>query len=346
MVRIVRILAGLGGVALLGAATVIGLGLYDTSAKKDHLPGVATLLHTVYLQSIRARAPDESEVPADLGDADRVELGAWHFQTACAFCHAAPGQPQSVTVASMNPGPPTVQATVEPWEARHLFWIVREGVKMTGMPHWPADQRDDEVWSMVAYLEAVRQMRAEVKPIIPGKKSGPATCTACHGEDGRSENSFIPRLDILTGGQISDALRQYRSGRRASGFMREVASRLTDAEIDDIAKEFGNDAPAIAIVPSGEAGEGQRLATQGTDDVPACTACHGPGREADAPIAPVIAGQSRIYIATQLKLWREGTRGGGARRELMEKAARYLSDDDIAALADWFASLESGRSPD
>ena len=82
-----------------------------------------------------------------------------------------------------------------------------------------------------------------------------------------------------------------------------------------------------------------QMARQGSRDVPACTACHGPGRRADAPIAPLLAGQGREYLTTQLELWRDGYRGGGERARLMRKAARDLSDADIAALADYFASL-------
>ena len=55
---------------------------------------------------------------------------------------------------------------------------------------------------------------------------------------------------------------------------------------------------------------------------------------------PVLAGQSRAYLESQLKLWRDGHRGGGVRAKLMTKAAQDLSDDEITALAEWFAGLD------
>jgi cytochrome c553 len=66
-----------------------------------------------------------------------------------------------------------------------------------------------------------------------------------------------------------------------------------------------------------------------------CAACHGPLGLASAPDAPHLAGQSEIYLSAQLRAYRSGTR----RHEQMNVMARTLSDDDIAALAAWYAAL-------
>lgn len=151
----------------------------------------------------------------------------------------------------------------------------------------------------------------------------------------------MPRLDILTADQITQALIQYRDGTRPSGIMQEAAARLTNGQIDRIAGRYGAaqpvSDPAAATAQTDHAGA--QLAMRGTDAVPACTQCHGPGRAADAPIAPSLAGQSRAYLQSQLKLWRDGHRGGGVRANLMTKAAQDLSDAEITALAEWFAGL-------
>ena len=116
---------------------------------------------------------------------------------------------------------------------------------------------------------------------------------------------------------------------------------LSDNEIATLAQTFGSSkGPRRQSEPAPEATTpGALLAQRGTGDVPACTVCHGPGRQADAPIAPLLTGQSRNYLAGQLRLWRDGHRGGGERAHLMRKAAQDLSDADIAALADYFAGL-------
>src|SRR5690625_2949866 len=67
---------------------------------------------------------------------------------------------QTWTMRSMEPAPPHITKAVEGWEPRHLFWISLNGVKMTGMPHWPAKQRQDEVWMMTAFLARIGEVNA------------------------------------------------------------------------------------------------------------------------------------------------------------------------------------------
>ncbi|ASM70845.1 MULTISPECIES: c-type cytochrome [Roseobacteraceae] len=343
MTRVFQTLAALAVCGFLAAAAIVGLGLYNVSARQGHLPGVGWLLHTTFKQSVRLRAPAAEKVPDDITSPDRIQLGALHFQTACAFCHAVPGQSRSATARSMNPPPPHVSDAVSQWKTQHMFWIVEQGVKMSGMPHWPADGRGDEIWSVVAYLNAVPSMTAQDQTALTGGTSGAAGCTACHGRNGQSNNSFVPRLDILTPDQITQALIQYRDGTRPSGIMQEAATGLSDAQIAGIASKFGTtQAGVLQGHPAPETdATGVLLATRGTAEVPACSVCHGPGRKADAPIAPVLSGQSQAYLKTQLTLWRDGRRDGGPRARLMTKAAQDLSDEQIAELAAWYAGLRS-----
>jgi len=117
--------------------------------------------------------------------------------------------------------------------------------------------------------------------------------------------------------------------------MTAQAASLTDEQIQDIAA-YVTEAPESAddphVVPTGDPKKGEQLAQ-------ACTACHGPGRSADAPIAPTLAGQGRAYLENQLTVWRDEPRGGGPRTELMRKAAQGLTDAQIKTLAAWYAGL-------
>jgi cytochrome c553 len=75
----------------------------------------------------------------------------------------------------------------------------------------------------------------------------------------------------------------------------------------------------------------------------ACAVCHGPIGLASAPDAPHLAGQNAIYLSTQLKAYRGGTR----RHEVMAVMAKPLSDTDIANLAAWYASIRlEAHAPD
>lgn len=77
-------------------------------------------------------------------------------------------------------------------------------------------------------------------------------------------------------------------------------------------------------------------AAAGREKARQCRTCHGLDGIARIPIAPHIAGESRIYLETQLKAFRSGKR----QHEIMSVIAKDLSDTDIADLAAWYASIE------
>ena len=68
----------------------------------------------------------------------------------------------------------------------------------------------------------------------------------------------------------------------------------------------------------------------------ACQTCHGLNGIAKIPIAPHIAGESQLYLATQLKAFRSGKR----QHEIMSVIAEQLSDEDISDLSAWYSSIE------
>ncbi len=92
-------------------------------------------------------------------------------------------------------------------------------------------------------------------------------------------------------------------------------------------------ATLLALQPSGA---GAADAAAGREKAKACRTCHGIDGVARIPIAPHIAGESQVYLATQLKAFRSGKRT----HEIMSVIAEGLSDEDIADLAAWYSSIE------
>ena len=336
----------LATLALLGAAaggSVVFLGLYNTSARDGHWPGVGWVLHTTFRNGVELRAPAPEEVP-ELTDA-MAALGARHYESACRVCHAAPGEETTATMRAMTPRPPPIAEAVGDWQPNELGYIVREGVKMSGMPGWPS-ARDDEIWPVVAFLTRVQGMSAaDYTPLVSvAPAEGPvglAYCAGCHGEDGRSGNPHIPRLDIQSEAYLAMSLKAYREGDRESGIMAQAASVVSEQALVDLAQYFAAVEPDGGPSPQPRAEEGRALAfaTTGNRDVPACQSCHGPQAEQVRPEYPSLSGQYPDYLIQQLKLWRDGPRGGGPRAEMMAKAAAALDDGEIAALAAYYASL-------
>ena len=74
-----------------------------------------------------------------------------------------------------------------------------------------------------------------------------------------------------------------------------------------------------------------------------CQTCHGIDGIARIPVAPHLAGESQIYLETQLKAFRSGKR----ENEMMSVVAKNLTDDEITNLAEWYNSIEiTAKMPD
>lgn len=81
-----------------------------------------------------------------------------HFAAHCAICHSAPGVPKGEISDGLNPQPSDLAHSSEHYSASELFWIVKHGIRMTGMPSW-ADHTDDELWAAtVAFIEKLPGM--------------------------------------------------------------------------------------------------------------------------------------------------------------------------------------------
>ncbi len=343
---VVLTLLGAAAVALVLAGAVVGFGLYNVSAAAGHLPGMSWVLHTTYRNSVELRAPPASQVP-ELTEA-MAAIGARHFDSACRFCHSPPGEQRTATVRSMVPAPPPIQEAVGDWQPRHLFWIVRNGVKMSGMPHWPAELREDDVWLVVAFLDRVRDMSAAdyARLVAPADDPDPlfAYCAVCHGLDGTAEgNPVMPRLDILGEPYIAASLAAYRGGFRQSGVMQHAASQLSDEQIAMLARRFAAQPPGPPASPAASAelvALGQELAFGAPErrDVPACRACHGPWPTKRSPLFPALAGQHPDYLLAQLRLWLAGKRGGTPRAHIMHLVAEELDEAQLRALAAYYAA--------
>jgi cytochrome c553 len=248
-------LVSCGIIAAAGGAVFAWSGLFNVAATSKHSRPVAWLLHYVMQRSV-ARHANALVVP-DLSDPALIRRGAAHFTAGCAPCHGAPGQLASPIAQQMTPVPPGLYSADRDFTPSQLFWIVKHGVKMTAMPAWPAPNRSDEIWAMVAFLEelphlntaAYAQLAEGATPstFLPQQESvasdgtfDPASCARCHGADGRGENRVFPALAGMSADKIEQALRDYRDGSRPSGFMQPVAATLSDAAIAAAAKYYAS----------------------------------------------------------------------------------------------------------
>jgi mono/diheme cytochrome c family protein len=171
--------------AVVMALTVIGgfafiySGFCDVAASEPHWSITRWVLETARTRSIQAHAAD-IHVPGGLGDPAQLLIGAEHFAAHCAVCHGAPGVSQGEIGEGLNPQPPNLVHSSEHYTPSEMFWIVKHGIKMTGMPAW-GDHSDDELWAMVAFIEKLPGMSDQEY----AKLITPSRAQAGHHHDGQ-----------------------------------------------------------------------------------------------------------------------------------------------------------------
>lgn len=247
-----------GWLVLLAAAAGLLFawsGIYNVAATAGHMPWTRWLLEFGMRNSVALRAHLVEEPPPF--DPAREERGAGHYHGGCAFCHGAPGVAATPVTSRMMPPPPDLAGKVSDWSDKELFRIVKHGLKYTGMPAWPALERDDEVWAVVAFLRrlprlgpaeygrltAPESVGAESPARLAGAhpdQLGPVACARCHGLYGEGGDAGgVPKLAGQKAEYLMMALEAFESGLRPSGIMHPVAARLSKEEMAGLAQYFG-----------------------------------------------------------------------------------------------------------
>jgi mono/diheme cytochrome c family protein/ketosteroid isomerase-like protein len=150
-------------VVLLGAVVVVS-GVLSVAADEPHSSLVFGILDTARERSIEARA-DDIQVPA-LDDAGMVRRGAGNYDAMCAKCHLAPGMAPTELNRGLSPTPPDLAKDANA-DAAEAFWVIKHGIRGTGMPAWGKHMEDQYIWDVVAFLRklpslSVEQYQAEV----------------------------------------------------------------------------------------------------------------------------------------------------------------------------------------
>jgi mono/diheme cytochrome c family protein len=158
-------------VLVAAAAAVAYSGAYNVAADEPHWPITQRVLAIVRERSIETRSRQLS-VP-DLADEKRIVAGAKQYAEMCESCHLAPGVQDSELRRGLFPKPPELAR--ERSDPRRAFWIVKHGIKATGMPAWGPTHSDDVLWSVVAFMQKLpeldatsyRQLLAKASPRKP-----------------------------------------------------------------------------------------------------------------------------------------------------------------------------------
>ena len=157
---LIAALIGSAILAVIGTASlVVYLGAYDIAADTPHSQPVFWFLTTVRERSIAARAADVV-VPTGLDDPKRIASGAAEFDEMCSGCHLAPGMKRTEISRGLYPRAPELRRGSDLTPAEE-FWVVKHGIKMTGMAAWGVTHDDELLWDVVAFLRKLPELTTD-----------------------------------------------------------------------------------------------------------------------------------------------------------------------------------------
>lgn len=148
-------------------------------------------------------------------------------------------------------------------------------------------------------------------------------CSTCHGRDGFARIPIAPHIGGEPFSYLANQLTAFRDGTREHEMMSVVARNLSDGDIVNLAAWYSGHMVEVEL-------------KQDPANAPEqCVACHGADGLHQIEDAPNLAGEANIYIDTQLKAFRNGKR----LHDIMTPIAQELTDEEIRAIADWYAAI-------
>lgn len=153
---LIGVAIGLAVVAPLIVYAFVKSGLYDVAASRRHTKFTQWITHETMIHSVRRNAAHLSP-PAWTSGAQLV-AGYCAYETHCVACHGAAAVARQQWVSGMEPQPPYLLDVTEKFTPAQLFWIAKNGIKMTSMPAWGDSMSDRQIWNVVAWLEASRNL--------------------------------------------------------------------------------------------------------------------------------------------------------------------------------------------
>jgi hypothetical protein len=151
-----RLLAFIGFLAIvvaIAAAAYFFGGFYSVAATAEDPAFVKWALVNVRMASIGRHGTEPTPIPLD--NPTNIQAGARAFATrGCTNCHGGPGVEWAKFSEGLNPDPPDLKDVVKDRKPSELFWVIKNGINMTGMPSFgKIEVPDQEIWTIVAFLK-------------------------------------------------------------------------------------------------------------------------------------------------------------------------------------------------
>jgi mono/diheme cytochrome c family protein len=147
-------------VAILLCLGYVSTGWYNVAATDHHNALTLWLMDLALERSVDHHASG-LQAPASSQDSAALREGAYHFQRMCRGCHGAPGVLRKGGRGGMYPEPPDFSKGIGEWTAPEVYWIVKNGIKMSGMPSYGDSHSDEDMWAIAAFAVILPKISTE-----------------------------------------------------------------------------------------------------------------------------------------------------------------------------------------
>ena len=157
-----RILTAVGALAILfavAAAIFFFGGFLNVAQSEDDAGVVNWALAQVRAASVARHAAEAP--PASLDDPATAKAGARVYATiGCAYCHGGPPDKDWAKFSEgLKPVPADLKEMAKKRTAAELFWVIKNGIKLTAMPSFGlAGASDQQIWAIVAFIKQLPTM--------------------------------------------------------------------------------------------------------------------------------------------------------------------------------------------
>lgn len=172
---------------VLAVGLFLYCGLFNVSAAAPHNALTKWLMSSTMHASVE-RQGKRIEVP-DLSQKRLILEGVNDFEAMCVACHGAPDKKPSPMGQGLNPPAPDLHTSAHHHTSGELFWIVKHGIKMTGMPAWGLSHDDESLWPVVALLKVLPELNAETYAVLRKQAQGKGHHAGSDMEENHADES-------------------------------------------------------------------------------------------------------------------------------------------------------------
>lgn len=149
-------------ICLLVVAGMVYLfsGYYDISATRPHWKTTVWMINQLRERSVEFHSKGIKF--HDLKDPRLIKAGVEHYHEMCRLCHGAPGHEKEEFAKGLYPKPPNLTSKeIQGMSDAEAFWVIKNGIKMTGMPAFGPTHDDNELWGIVGFWRRLPGLKPE-----------------------------------------------------------------------------------------------------------------------------------------------------------------------------------------